>query len=138
MDTQNGLSAKAQDDGQVRYVAYESVVYPTSKKELFLVVVNSTPQFPPEVEMVLQAYFALIPLIERSRTKWLPELTAKDGSKYAFANTSEISFTDALLELGNKYPDATWFEGETLIDNCVAVIKVMHSELPDLSGLEKC
>ena len=38
MDTQNGLSAKAQDDGQVRYVAYESVVDPTSKKELFLVV----------------------------------------------------------------------------------------------------
>ena len=38
MDTQNGLSAKAQDDGQVRCVAYESVVDPTSKKELFLVV----------------------------------------------------------------------------------------------------
>lgn len=137
MDTQNGLSAKAQDDGQVRYVAYESVVDPTSKKELFMVVVGSIPQLPPDVETVLHVCEIIAPSVERSGTKWLPTLDAKDGSKYEFANTSAISFTDALLTLGKKYPDATWFMGVALVNDCVAVIKVMHSELPDLSGVEK-
>lgn len=137
MDTQNGLSAKAQDDGQVRCVAYESVVDPTSKKELFMVVVDSAPQLPPDVESVFQVCEIIAPAAELLGTKWLPTLDATDGSKYEFANMLAVSFTDALLMLGKKYPDATWFMGVALVNDCIAVIKVMHSELPDLSGLEE-
>ena len=136
MDTQNGLSAKAQDDGQVRYAAYDSVVDPTSKKELFMVVADLVPQLPPDVETMLRVCEISAPAVKRSGKKWLPTLDAEDGSKYEFANTSAVSFTDAMLMLGKKYPDATWFMGVALVNDCIAVIKVMHSELPDLSGAE--